>query len=74
MKTKGEPMQNSPKKHPPATTLEARKNLMISLSMDLVEKTTKRRNSKRPRDNSFPKTWLHDCSIGEINPRTRGGT
>ena len=38
MKTKGEPMQNSPKKHPPATTPEARENQMISLAVDLAEK------------------------------------
>ena len=38
MKTEGKPTQNSPKKRPPATTLEAQENLMISLSMDLVEK------------------------------------
>jgi len=38
MRTKDEPMQNSPTKRPPAKTLEAQENLMISLSMDLVEK------------------------------------
>ena len=38
MRTKDEPMQNSPRKRPPATTLESQENLMISVSMDLVEK------------------------------------
>jgi hypothetical protein len=32
------PIQNSPRKRPPATTPEARENQMISLAIDLVEK------------------------------------
>lgn len=45
MKTKGEPMQNSPKKHPPATTPEARENQMIALAMDVAEERLRNRTA-----------------------------
>ena len=32
------PQQNTPRKRPPATSLEAQENRMISLAMDVVEK------------------------------------
>ena len=38
LKSKDEPLQNSPRRGPPAKTPEARENQMISLAMDLVEK------------------------------------
>ena len=45
MKTKGEPMQNSPKKHPPAKTPEARENQMIALAMDVAEERLRNRTA-----------------------------
>ena len=45
MRTKDEPMQNSPKRRPPATTPEARENQMIALAMDVAEERLRNRTA-----------------------------
>ena len=45
MKTDDKPISKSPKKRPPATTLEGRESQMIALAMDVVEERLRNRTA-----------------------------